>query len=318
MTQAFFDRPVPVSGYRWWYLDALSDDGRHGITLIAFIGSVFSPYYARARNRFGLCADPLAHCALNVALYAAPGRSAPTGWAMTERGARQVRRSANQLQIGPSTMRWVGDTLCVSIDEIMAPWPARMRGEVRLHAGTRLDCSYPLDPAGRHQWCPLAPRARVDVELQKPELCWSGTGYLDSNGGDRPLEHDFAGWDWLRASLSQGRSAVLYDVTALDGGRAALALQFDHTGRAERFEPPQPASLPPSLWRIPRATRADPGRPARVAQTLEDGPFYARSVIETHLLGEPVVAVHESLSLKRFSAPWVQLLLPFRMPRRSD
>ncbi len=36
---------------RWWYVDALSDDGRHGLTLIAFIGSVFSPYYAWARRR---------------------------------------------------------------------------------------------------------------------------------------------------------------------------------------------------------------------------------------------------------------------------
>ncbi len=35
-----------AGGYAWWYVDALSDDGRHGLTLIAFIGSVFSPYYA--------------------------------------------------------------------------------------------------------------------------------------------------------------------------------------------------------------------------------------------------------------------------------
>jgi hypothetical protein len=33
-------------GYIWWYVDALSDDGVHGLTMIAFIGSVFSPYYA--------------------------------------------------------------------------------------------------------------------------------------------------------------------------------------------------------------------------------------------------------------------------------
>ena len=33
-------------GYVWWYVDALSDDGRQGLTIIAFIGSVFSPYYA--------------------------------------------------------------------------------------------------------------------------------------------------------------------------------------------------------------------------------------------------------------------------------
>jgi len=33
------------------------------------------------------------------------------------------------------------------------------------------------------------------------------------------------------------------------------------------------------------------------------------------LLGESVTAMHESLSLDRFRARWVQMLLPFRMPR---
>ena len=46
-----FDQPVPHNGYAWWYVDGLSDDGRYGLTVIAFIGSVFSPYYARARRR---------------------------------------------------------------------------------------------------------------------------------------------------------------------------------------------------------------------------------------------------------------------------
>src|SRR5579883_2096516 len=43
-----FDGPVPDGGYVWWYLDALSDDGVFGLTAIAFLGSVFSPYYAWA------------------------------------------------------------------------------------------------------------------------------------------------------------------------------------------------------------------------------------------------------------------------------
>ncbi len=72
---------VPHGGYAWWYLDALSDDGAHGLTIIAFIGSVFSPYYAWAR-RHGP-ADPANHCALNVALYGPRGKR----WCMTERGA---------------------------------------------------------------------------------------------------------------------------------------------------------------------------------------------------------------------------------------
>jgi carotenoid 1,2-hydratase len=52
-----------------------------------------------------------------------------------------------------------------------------------------------------------------------------------------------------------------------------------------------------------------------VVQTLEDAPFYARSVVASQLQGESVNAVHESLSLDRFRSGWVQVLLPFRMPR---
>ncbi|MEP6836808.1 MAG: carotenoid 1,2-hydratase, partial [Bradyrhizobium sp.] len=58
---------VSPNGYAWWYVDALSDDGQYGITVIAFIGSVFSPYYAFARRKGP--ADPLNHCAINVAIY---------------------------------------------------------------------------------------------------------------------------------------------------------------------------------------------------------------------------------------------------------
>jgi len=42
---------VKPGGYAWWYVDALSADGRFGLSIIAFVGSVFSPYYALARRR---------------------------------------------------------------------------------------------------------------------------------------------------------------------------------------------------------------------------------------------------------------------------
>ena len=44
-----FSATVAPEGYLWWYVDAISDDGRYGITLIAQLGSCFSPYYASAR-----------------------------------------------------------------------------------------------------------------------------------------------------------------------------------------------------------------------------------------------------------------------------
>jgi carotenoid 1,2-hydratase len=201
MTPAF-DLPVPQGGYAWWYLDALSDDGLHGLTLIAFIGSVFSPYYARARRRGQGLADPLDHCAINVALYAGKGSAAPTGWCMTERGKRHVERTSSTLQIGPSGLSWDGSALTARIDEITVPWGRRMRGTVRLHPHALLDRAYALDDAAGHHWCPIAPGARVEVQLEQPGLNWSGTAYLDSNRGVRPLEQDFLRWDWSRCSTT--------------------------------------------------------------------------------------------------------------------
>jgi carotenoid 1,2-hydratase len=311
-----FDIAVPPGGYCWWYLDALSDDARHGLTLIAFVGSVFSPYYAHARRRGQGVADPLEHCAMNVALYAAPGARAATGWCMTERGKGAVTRSAEQLRIGPSSLDWDGQNLTAHINEITMPWMRHVRGTVRLEPDALLEGSYALDAAGRHLWCPIAPCARVQVTLENPALSWSGTAYLDCNRGERPLEQDFHRWDWSRTALARRRSAVLYDVKRSDGSDLSLALAFDALGGVQSFEPPPVQSLPASGWRVPRNTRSEADSKARVSQGLEDGPFYARSVLEHRLLGEPATAVHESLCMQRWVRPVVQLMLPFRMPRR--
>jgi carotenoid 1,2-hydratase len=302
-----FDAPVVRGGYSWWYVDALSDDGRNGITLIALIGSVFSPYYAAMRRRGD--GDPLHHVSLNVAIYGEGKR-----WCMTERGRGSVRRDKTWLEIGPSSLAWDGDCLTINIDEIAAPLPKRIRGVVRVHPTALHGKPYPLDSAGRHHWAPLAPCARVEVELSKPSLRWSGAGYLDSNHGVEPLEAAFKRWDWSRAALKRG-AAVLYDVTGRDGHDPTLGLRFDPSGDVEPFEAPPFVELPSTRWRVARGTRVDPQHGARVVETLEDTPFYARSVLETNVLGETATAMHESLCLDRFNSRWVQTLLPFRIPR---
>jgi carotenoid 1,2-hydratase len=308
-----FDRPVARDGYAWWYLDALSDDGRHGLTVIAFLGSVFSPWYAWARRRRPGGADPLEHCALNVALYGPRGR-----WAMTERPSGAVERGPGRLRIGPSALRWDGDSLLVQIREVAAPVPKRLRGEVRLRpAAAPNDRGFVLDATGRHRWTPIAPAARVEVAMEEPALRWSGAAYFDTNDGDAPLERDFVRWDWCRAPLPGGGAGVLYNVEPREGGARSLALRVQPGGEIEDAAPaPPPARLPPTrVWRMPRPFRAEPGAEPRVARTLEDTPFYARSVVSTRMFGAPVEAVHESLSLDRFRAPWVQAMLPFRVPR---
>lgn len=304
-----FSAPVTNDGYAWWYVDALSDDGRHGLTVIAFVGSVFSPYYARAR-RAGP-ADPQNYCAINVALYGASGKR----WALTERGRGDLHRTVSDLVVGPSSVRWDGTDLVITIDEMTVPIPSRLRGTIRLSPSATVENAFTLNTNGNHRWRPIAPFARVALDFQRPALRWTGHGYFDCNAGDAPLETGFVDWDWSRATSAK-ETHVLYDGQCRDGDPFSLAIAIDQAGRTREFAPPPRAKMPPTpVWRIPRETRSDPATAPRVTVTCEDTPFYARSMMTTSIEGNILPAMHESLLLDRFAARWVQTLLHFRMPR---
>ena len=310
-----FDQTVPPGGYLWWYLDAISDDGQYGLTIIAFVGSVFSPYYAlrRARHSAGKVPDALPDdfCCLNVALY----HKGSNRWAMTERGSQFCSRTADHFQIGPSAMRWVGDSLHIDIHEVTVPIPRKILGTIVVHPQTLFDFSTPLDPSGRHRWGPLAPGARVEVALSSPAQSWQGHAYLDSNEGDEPIDRPFKEWDWSRSVLKDGSVAVLYDLQYKKGPDHLLALRFHPDGKLSTFEAPPRVELKPTAWRISRRMRSS-SAVALVSQ-LEDTPFYQRCILQSQLLGEDVLSFHETLSVPRLVSPIVQAMLPWRMPRRS-
>jgi carotenoid 1,2-hydratase len=230
---------------------------------------------------------------------------------MTERPAGAVRRDAHSLCIGPSAARWEGGVLTLDLAEVGMPIPHRLRGTVRIHPLAMNDRGFVLDAAGRHRWRPIAPRARIEVALDSPSLRWSGHGYFDTNDGDAPLESDFRNWDWCRAAIGDD-AAILYNARRRDGTEQTLALRSNHDGRLEDIAVPPPAELARTRWALRRPTRGDA---PRVTETLQDAPFYARSVIETGLLGQRLTAVHESLDLDRFALLPVQMMLPFRVPR---
>lgn len=303
-----FDARVGANGYRWWYIDAESDDGAFGLTIIAFIGSVFSPYY-KASGRH----SPENHISLNVALYGPRGRR----WAMTERGKGALWRDRTTLKIGPSQLHWDGNGLTIDIDEKSALFPSRVRGRIRVAPEVLGQRRFRLDPQGRHVWEPLAPRSRVEVAMSDPDISWSGQGYFDANHGSEPLEAGFADWQWSRAHLKGGETAVIYEGKLRDGDDFGMALRIGNDGNAEVCEMPKGVVLPRTGWAINRLTRADAPDAARVRATWEDTPFYSRTALASRMFGEDVHAVHESLSLDRFRSPVVQWMLPWRMPRRK-
>ncbi len=299
-----FSSAVPVNGYRWWYVDGISDDGDNGIVVIGFIGSVFSPYYYAARQRGD--ADPLEHCAINVGLYRRRGGR----WCMTERSKRSVERDVEFFRVGRSRMMWSGDELVIDIDERASPFGQKVRGRVTVRPRFLNADGFYLEPNDCHRWRPVAPSSEIDVEMESPTLSWRGHGYFDTNSGSRALEEDFRGWSWTRRE-DRHHSEVTYSITLRDGTRRAASVRFSDSAPVEEVPLPDTVSLRPGLWRVRRDACC--GEAPRALRDLEDTPFYTRSILtDTAFEGD---TMHEYLDLDRFQARWVRLLLPFRMPR---
>lgn len=310
-----FTESVNNNGYRWWYLDAVSDDGLHALTVIIFIGSVFSPYYARARKRGSTPAGN--HCAVNVALYGAPWR-----WCMTERTDASMRQSPERLSLGKSSIRIDKGKLLVSIDEVSTPFLSRVCGTLTIDLPEYDLQAVPLDTqdpdSARHFWQPVAPQTRISVELDKPSLSWQGAAYVDSNYGDVPLESSFSHWVWSRSHAPDNTTTILYDVTDRQGNNSQKSMRYAADGSVTTFDAPKAHRLASTrYWRVPRTARTPEGVQINELQTLEDTPFYSRSRFTENHSGHNQSTVHESLYLDRFDSTWVRSLLPFRMPRRT-
>ena len=298
---------VPPSGYAWWYIDGVSDDGTRAISIIAFVGSVFSPWYRWSGRK-----DPENNVCINVATYGPKGR-----FAMTDRGRSALRRDENTFTVGPSSLHWDGSRLFIEIDEVSSlPLVSRMQGQIVLTPSGITDVELPLTNDDQHIWRPFAPTARIDVDLG-PGWQWRGHGYFDANFGARALEQDFDYWTWGRFPVADG-SVCFYDAERRDGTRLREAFRFDASGGLAPFDAPPVAKVRRSNWAVRRETRADPGFQPKQVKAMLDAPFYNRSVVRTKIEGFETDGVHEALDLRRFRGPWLMPMLAVRVPRRAQ
>ena len=276
------------------------------------IGNVFSPYYAKHRAKHP--SNPLEFCTVNVACYGKNGGL----WALTERGSSSVERSASSLAIGASrVVRQDDGDLVVHLNERTAPFGRALRGVVRVRPGVWNHDTFPLDEAGLHRWTPLALNARASVELERPRSArWSGRAYVDTNAGDEPLERGFRKWDWSRSS-GPDSTHVVYDIVRRDGSRAGIRRTFFPDGRHEPLLDIDVHALQPTRWGVGRSVPSDADRDLKVIRSLEDTPFYARTLAAGTMLGKETHLMHETVDLDRFKRGWVQFLVPFRMRRAA-
>ncbi|WP_300038488.1 carotenoid 1,2-hydratase [uncultured Roseobacter sp.] len=285
----------------------MSDCGTRAVSVIGFIGSVFSPWYRWSGRK-----NPQNHVCINVATYGPGGR-----FTMTDRGQDALRQTASRFEVGPSMMRWENGQLIIDIDEVSGPPViSRIRGTITVTPSAITSVELPLTPDGAHIWRPFAPCSRIDVNIDRKGWQWQGEGYFDANFGSRALEEDFSYWTWGRYPTSRG-ATCFYDATRLDGSELAAGFRFGHDGQAFPIPLPPKTRLRRSLWAVARETRADAGASARQTLNMLDAPFYSRSAVETVLDGERTVGVHEALDLKRFRSPLLKPMLAVRVPRRK-
>jgi carotenoid 1,2-hydratase len=302
-----FDSPVAHNGYRWWYIDALSDDGTYGLAIIGLLGNPFSPFYARKRQHAAQV-DPFEFNAMNVVLY----RRGRKRWCFTEYGAEQLDRSDVQLQLGPNDWQWDGERLKIVVDERSPILRAKIKGHVELSAAPRFDSVIELDNGGRHHWWPIAPHSRIRVELTNPRLRFEGKAYHDSNWGSESLVDGFVGWNWSRSELDGG-TAIIYDTVPAVGDERRFARFLGSDGQTHDLELNQAVQLGRSRWGIRRQTRFQSGKQPRLLRSLENSPFYTRSLLRWFYASRSAEGVHESMDLDRFRRPWVKFLFYLRM-----
>ena len=301
-----FDLNVPPNGYAWWYIDGLSADGERAISIIAFIGSVFSPWYRWSGRK-----DPANHCCINVATYGRGGR-----WTMTDRGRSALKLSEDTFTVGPSSLHWDGDKLIIDINEISWPHCQKLSGQVIIRPRATASVELPLKDDGSHIWRPFAPSSDIEVRLNRPGWNWDGHGYFDANFGTAALEDDFSYWTWGRFPVPGG-SVTFYDADRRDGSKLAVAVRFDDNGTVEEIDAPPLTRFGRSRWLVRRDTRADGGYRPREVKMMLDAPFYSRSAVRTKIFGHETVGVHEALDLNRFASPLLKPVLACKVPRRA-
>jgi hypothetical protein len=270
--------------------------------LIWAFGLPFLPGYAR-RHRNGESELPRERPSLNVAVYE---EGTLACYLLQEFSPDDVVWDGSSWRFGDTAIEEYVDgsqrTLRVALD---CPIPAaddRLRGEVRIDGparrpgeGERL--------AGHHDWTPLVGPAlgRWDIRTGDVEYAGEGRGYHDCNGGRASLE-DAGIHEWTWGRLPFEHEEIIYYIAWREPGVApeALGVRIDADGHATRV----PLTVDVGRWERARALMRYPEELSlrsgdsdwlhvKVAQILDDGPFYLRYFVEGSRPGESSVGFGE-------------------------
>ena len=193
----------------------------------------------------------------------------------------------------------------------------RMRGTVTVDLGTMFDDVHALDAHGRHAGGRSRPVRERPCISTSPRCRWRGRAYVDMNAGTEPLEAGFRNWTLVAGGCRRRRRASSTTSSSATAHGVAWRSTIGRTDRSGTSIADPVQGLPRTGWRVSRSTRAAAERPARVVAHAG-----------RHAVLQPLAAClragrrdAQRDPRKRRSRPlparWVQMLLPFKMPRRA-
>lgn len=304
---------TPPNGYGWIYFDGESDDGLYRFVCIAMVGNIFSPSYHRAK--LATSADPWAHCAFNLAIYA------PTQewWVFSEYIQSEANINAREMTVGPNHIQNDGLSYRCQFSErtatLLNVGSCDVEGEFEISAPAFMDVDFSVDPKQEHIWKPIAPFARFSMRLKNPNLQFSGNGYIDHNHSAAAPEQTLSQWRWARYHLPSHEAELMFYIKDIAGEEKRLHLLFDahghHIGDATYA-----SSYRRHRWGLNSMLDRPHGKLSKI-ENMEDAPFYSRNALHLETSKGPVRGISEHIDFDRFKKPWVQFLTPFKIRAKS-
>lgn len=298
-------------GFAWWYVDALDAAG-DGLVLIWSYGLPFLPgYLSGARAGRG---DPAkARPSLNLAVYEG-GRPAfyllqaydPQDVSMTPDGRFRFGRS-----------HIVRETGRVHLD-LDCPLPGtrdRLRGQVEVQGpAARLGPGLSPSPLPDHRWTPVLGPARVAADLAAGPRRFrvDAPAYHDRNEGRRRFDDlGIDHWIWGRLVTEQ-RTRIWYLCYAKTGPSSAWGVELAADGEVRmipdlspRIERPRTGAFGLRTWDTVTLVdgSGEPWVRARTGRRVDDGFFYARTVVEVTAGSEAGLGLAEWIVPDRIDLP---------------
>ena len=323
------------AAYEWWYLDAISSDGRTAFVFIWFAGLPFSPD-ALTNHERGRPASARDHVAMFTAVYV-DGKQIAYALNRHPESEFVAERERLRVRVGPNPLeRHVDGAISAVVDAPMLFGGGRLSGDLRV-SSSGADGGGIGEVAGGadHVWNPLVPSCDVAGSLrltgadgsEKWSTEFEGRGYLDHNYGRRPLTEGIRRWHWGRAHLGD-TTIVYYQTEPTSGPDESVLAVIDDSGSASNCTDVRFAA---SDWRrrvlcprFPNRVEVSGRRGSeRVAFTavrrhvVDWGPFYMRFLCDvTATVGGRElsgVAMTEYLDPRGLRARWLRPLIKTRI-----